>query len=183
MLFRSPYALIDAQAAQSPTGANGLIFLPYLMGERAPRWNPDASGAFLGITAAATRGDLIRSVLEGVAMNLSIVLDILRAHVAIDEIVVIGGGAKGPLWRQIMADIYQTRVVVPTLLEEAGAMGAAVIGGVGAGLFQDFTAIDRFLSFSSSCVPNPDTAAGYARLRLRFEHCYQALESTYPLFR
>ncbi len=179
----SPYTLIDAQAAQSPPGANGLVFLPYLMGERAPRWNPDASGAFLGITAAATRGDLIRSVLEGVVMNLSIVLDILRAHVDIDEIVVIGGGAKGPLWRQIMADIYQTRVVVPTLLEEAGAMGAAVIGGVGAGLFQNFTAIDRFLSFSSACVPNPDTAAGYARLRLRFERCYQALESTYPLFR
>ena len=171
----SPYALIDAQAAQSPLGANGLVFLPYLMGERAPRWNPDASGAFLGITAAATRGDLIRSVLEGVAMNLSIVLDILRAHVDIDEIVVIGGGAKGPLWRQIMADIYQTRVVVPTLLEEAGAMGAAVIGGVGAGLFQNFTAIDRFLSFSSACVPNPDTAAGYACLRLRFERCYPAL--------
>ena len=82
-----------------------------------------------------------------------------------------------------MADIYQTRVVVPTLLEEAGAMGAAVIGGVGAGLFQNFTAIDRFLSFSSACVPNPDTAAGYACLRLRFERCYQALESTYPLFR
>lgn len=153
------------------------------MGERAPRWNPDASGSFLGITAGTTRGDLIRSVLEGVTMNLAIVLDVLRQHVDIDDIVVIGGGAKGKLWRQIMADIYQTRIVVPTLLEEAGAMGAAVIGGVGIGLFQDFTAIDRFLKFSSTCDPNPDTAAGYARLRALFDRCYQALEPTYPLFR
>lgn len=179
----SPYALIDAQAAVSPPGANGLVFLPYLMGERAPRWNPDASGSFLGITAGTTRGDLIRSVLEGVTMNLAIVLDVLRQHVDIDDIVVIGGGAKGKLWRQIMADIYQTRIVVPTLLEEAGAMGAAVIGGVGVGLFQDFTAIDRFLKFSSTCDPNPDTAAGYTRLRVLFDRCYQALEPTYPLFR
>ncbi|MGM9522419.1 MAG: xylulokinase [Oscillospiraceae bacterium] len=176
----SPYKYIDEQVAQSVPGSNGVIFLPYLMGERAPRWNPEAKGAFIGLKAETKRSDMLRSVLEGVTMNLAIVLDSLRKHIDIDEIIVIGGGAKGAVWRQIMADVYNTRIVVPTLLEEAGAMGAAVTGGVGVGLYKDFTAIDQFLEISSACEPNPEAAAKYVPVRKLFDQCYDALESVFP---
>ena len=115
-LGKSPYDLINEEIEKSPAGSNGVLFLPYLLGERAPRWNADAKGSFLGLKAETTRSDLLRSVLEGVTMNLAIVLDILKTQVDIDEIMVVGGGAKGRVWRQIMADVYNTRIVVPTVL-------------------------------------------------------------------
>lgn len=91
----SPYTYMNEQIEKSTVGANGLIFLPYLLGERAPRWNPDAKGAWIGIKPETTRGDLLRSVLEGVTMNLSICLDILRTQMDIKEITVVGGRSQG----------------------------------------------------------------------------------------
>ena len=120
----SPYDLINREIEQSPIGSNGIIFLPYLLGERAPRWNPDAKGAFIGLKMENERRDLLRSVLEGVTMNLGIILDVLRAQMPIDrELLVIGGGAKGKVWRQMMADVYDARIKSPVLLEEATSMG------------------------------------------------------------
>ena len=176
---RSPYDIINEEIAKSPAGANGVLFLPYLLGERAPRWNHEAKGAFLGLMAETTRSDMLRSVLEGVAMNLAIVLDILKTQVKIDEIMVVGGGAKGAVWRQIMADIYNTRITVPAVLEEAGSMGAAVIGGVGTGIYEDFTAIDRFLEIQAVHEPDPEAVKAYKPMRQLFDDCYFALE---PVF-
>ena len=122
---------------------------------------------------------MLRSVLEGVTMNLAIVLDILKTQVKIDEIMVVGGGAKGRVWRQIMADVYNTRIVVPTVLEEAGSMGAAVIGGVGAGIYKDFHAIDRFLEIADVQEPNPVAVEAYKPVRELFDDCYFALEKVY----
>lgn len=171
----SPYDYMNELIEKSPVGANGVIFLPYLLGERAPRWNPDARGAFLGLKSENQFGDMLRSVLEGVTMNLSVILEILRKQVSIEEILVIGGGAKGPIWRQIMADIYNAKIVVPTLLEEAGSMGAAVTGGVGVGLFKDFNVIDRFLELNSEQMPNPDNVAAYQPVKELFDDSYFAL--------
>ncbi len=171
----SPYDYMNALIEKSPVGANGVIFLPYLLGERAPRWNPDARGAFLGLKSENQLGDMLRSVLEGVTMNLSVILDILRKQVPIEEILVIGGGAKGQIWRQIMADIYNAKIVVPTLLEEAGSMGAAVTGGVGVGLFKDFNVIDRFLEIRSEQRPNPEAVAAYKPVKELFDDSYFAL--------
>lgn len=175
----SPYEAMNEQIAQSPIGSNGIIFLPYLLGERAPRWNPDAKGAWIGLKPENTRGDILRSVLEGVTMNLSICLDVLRTQVDIEEILVIGGGAKGAVWRQIMADIYNAKVTVPSLLEEAGSMGAAVTGGVGAGIFKDFTAIDRFINIESVHTPDPEAVKKYAPVKELFDECYFALEGVF----
>ena len=176
----SPYDLINEEIEKSVPGANGVLFLPYLLGERAPRWNADAKGSFLGLKAETTRADLLRSVLEGVTMNLAIVLDILKTQVEIDEIMVVGGGAKGRVWRQIMADVYNTRITVPAVLEEAGSMGAAVIGGVGAGIYRDFDAIDRFLEVVDVQEPDPDAAEAYRPVRELFDNCYRALCQVYP---
>lgn len=175
----SPYNYMNAQIEQSPIGSNGVIFLPYLLGERAPRWNPDAKGAWIGLKPENTRGDILRSVLEGVTMNLSIILDVLRTQVDIHEILVLGGGAKGSVWRQIIRDIYNARIMVPSLLEEAGSMGAAVTGGVGVGLFKDFHAIDRFLEINSVHEPDPNAVAAYAPVKELFDECYFALQDVY----
>lgn len=175
----SPYTYMNEQIEKSTVGANGLIFLPYLLGERAPRWNPDAKGAWIGIKPETTRGDLLRSVLEGVTMNLSICLDILRTQMDIKEITVVGGGAKGAVWRQIMADIYNARIKVPSLLEEGSSMGAAVIAGVGTGIFKDFTAIDRFINIESVHTPDSGAVEAYGSVKEAFETCYFALEDAF----
>ena len=175
----SPYALIDAQIAESPIGSNGVVFLPYLLGERAPRWNVDARGAFLGLKMENQRRDMLRSVLEGVTMNLGIILEILRKQIPISEILVIGGGAEGAVWRQMMADVYDARILAPALLEEATSMGAAVTGGVGAGLFEDFDAIDKFLEVKYVHEPRPENVAAYQPVKKMFELCYQSLLPVY----
>ncbi|WP_010270821.1 xylulokinase [Paenibacillus senegalensis] len=176
---RSAYDYMNAQIEQSPVGSNGLIFLPYLLGERAPRWDADAKGAFIGLKSENQRGDLIRSVLEGVTMNLSIILEILRKQVSIEEMIVIGGGAKGAVWRQMMADIYNAKVMVPNLLEEASSMGAAVTGGVGVGLYKDFNVIHQFLDINHTHVPNPEAVSAYQPVKELFDECYFALKDVF----
>ena len=110
------------------------------MGERSPRWNPHARGAFIGLTIRHTRAHMYRAVLEGVTMNLRIILDAFRAQgTEIDAMRVIGGGASGRVWNQIMADIYGLPVQRLAILEEATSMGAALVGGVGVGLYPDFS--------------------------------------------
>lgn len=140
-----------------------------------------AKGAFLGLKAENTRADLLRSVLEGITMNLCVILESLRSAVPIDEITVVGGGAKGKVWQRIMADIYGTRILVPRVLEEAGSMGAAVIAGVGTGIYKDFHAIDRFLEIVQVQEPDPGTARLYGPVKERFEACYHALKPVFPL--
>ena len=112
-------------------------------------------------------------------MNLGIILDILRRQLTIDEILVIGGGAKGAVWRQMMADVYDARIAVPALLEEATSMGAAVTGGVGVGLFDGFDAIDRFIQVEKTHEPDPAAVAAYAPVKELFEACYQAMLPLY----
>lgn len=180
---RSAFEVMNETAAASPAGANGLIYLPYLLGERSPRWNPLARGGFVGLTMAHTRSDIVRSVLEGVSMNLAVIINIFREQgAAIDDIVVIGGGAKGGLWRRIMADVYESRILRPNYLEEATSIGAAIIAGVGAGLYRDFSVVDRFFTIVDSTEPDPATKATYARNKRIFEKIYQAIEPLFPEF-
>ncbi len=179
----SPYDYMNETASRSPAGANGLIYLPYLLGERSPRWNPAARGGFIGLTMAHTRADLVRSVLEGVSMNLAVIIDIFREQGnGIDDIIVIGGGAKGALWRRIMADVYNATILRPNYLEEATSIGAAIIAGVGAGIFPDFSVVDRFFAIVDTVAPDPATRPVYEQNRDLFDRLYQALEPVFPYF-
>jgi xylulokinase len=178
----SPYELLNREIAKSPPGANGIIFLPYLLGERTPRWDPDAKGAFIGLTLAHTRADVLRSVLEGVSLNLSIILDIFREHLPIREITVIGGGAKGEVWRRIMADVYEADIVKPNYLEEATSIGAAIIGGVGCGAFKGFDVADRFIEERDRTRPDPAVAAVYHEAKSLLNDSYDALARLFPRF-
>ena len=132
-------ALVDEASGVDP-GADGLTFLPYLTGERTPHADPDARGAFVGLTVRHSRAHLTRAVLEGVAFGLRDGLELMRAAGAGDpgEFRASGGGTKSPLWRQIVADILGVRVVTVGTAEGA-AFGAAVLASVGAGWFADVT--------------------------------------------
>jgi len=176
----SPYELMNLEADQSPIGARGLIFLPYLLGERSPHWNPNARGAFIGLTMTHKRADMIRAVLEGVALNLRVVLEaFLDQGAKIEAIRVIGGGARSKLWNQIMANVYGRVILRPALLEEATSMGAAIAGGVGVGLFPDFSVAERLTPIAVTTEVDPEAKAAYDRLYKVFEAAYPALAPIY----
>jgi xylulokinase len=173
----STYELMNCELARSPPGARGLIFLPYLLGERSPRWNPDARGAFLGLTNRHRQPDLLRAVVEGITLNLRVILEaFLDQGAAIDGLRVIGGGAGSPVWNQIMADCFGIPVQRLTLVDEATSMGAAVAGGVGVGLWKDFGKVDEMVEIASECAPRPEVRELYDELSSVFDETYAALE-------
>jgi xylulokinase len=170
------YEIMNRRGAESVPGAHGLLFLPYLQGERSPHWNPKARGGFVGLQVTHTRADLIRATLEGISLNLRTILQsFLDANAKIDEVILIGGGAKGALWRQILADIFGRPTLRPRLLEEATSLGAAIAGGVGVGLFQDFSIVKQRIEIVDRHVPNPEAQAVYDRLYPIFLTTYNAL--------
>ncbi len=171
----SAYQLMDAAIAKSPPGANGVLFLPYMLGERTPWWNPNARGAFIGMNLGTRREDMLRAVMEGITLNLGMIVNIFRQHVPVDSITVIGGGARSAVWRQMMADIYDCPVESPNFLEEATSMGAAVIAGVGVGLFDGFDVIDRFIKVDQTARPVAASRDRYRQVAPVFEKSYRAL--------
>ena len=176
----SPYELINLEIAQVEPGAEGLFFLPYLLGERSPRWNPHARGAFIGLTIRHSRAHMYRAVLEGVTMNLRVILDAFRAQgTDIDAMRLIGGGAAGRVWNQIMADIYGMPVQRLAILEEATSMGAALVGGVGVGLYPGFDMIRQMNAVASTVMPDPQAQSMYERMLPIFNRLYDALEPVY----
>ena len=175
----SPYELIDEAVARVPAGSHGVLFLPYMLGERTPWWNPNARGAFVGLSLATRREEMLRAVIEGITLNLGIIVNIFRRHVPIDAMTVIGGGARSAVWRQIMADVYGCPIQSLNFLEEATSMGAAVIGGVAAGLFPDFEVIHRFVRVDHTAEPNAESQKVYARLMPVFEQTYRSLVGVY----
>ena len=175
----SPYEYMNREAEESKAGSNGVIFLPYLLGERAPRWDMNAKGCFLGLKPENTRGDILRSVLEGVALNLSLILDVLQNNMDIKEITVLGGGAKGRTWCEIMSDVFQTNLLIPDLLEEAGAMGAAVNGGVGVGLYKNYSAIQSFIKIKDKIQPSKENLEIYQETKAKFNEYYNSLKRAF----
>ncbi|MGC1460800.1 MAG: xylulokinase [Terracidiphilus sp.] len=176
---RDVYELLDEAIAGVPAGSRGVLFLPYLLGERTPWWNPDARAAFVGVGLATRREDLLRAALEGVSMNLGLILNIFRNHVPIDSVTMIGGGARSAVWRQMLADVFACPVRPLNYLEEATSMGAAVIGGVAAQVFSNFDVIDRFVRVEQEALPRPEQTAVYAALMPVFEKAYRSLIDVY----
>jgi xylulokinase len=176
----SPYELLNLSAQKSPVGAKGLLFLPYLLGERSPRWNPRARGGFVGLTIRHTRADMMRAVLEGITLNLRVILEAFTQQGAsIQAMRLIGGGARGRFWNQMMANIYGLPVQRLAILEEATSMGAAVAGGVGVGLYKDFSMAKEMNRIAEVIEPDPAAQAAYNRLYPIFEATYHALTPIY----
>ena len=171
------YDRLTAEAATVPPGADGVLWAPYLMGERTPHCDPDVRGALLGLSASHTRGHVVRAVLEGVAFSLRDSFAIFaELGVPVTRIIVGGGGARSPLWRQIQADAYG-HPVETVEAEEGAAYGAAVLAGVGAGIWSSVDeACDTIVRSAGRTTPD---AAGVSTLT----HQYQTYERIYPALR
>ena len=171
-----PYDELDADAAGWPAGTEGLIFLPYLAGERTPHSDPDARGAFVGLSVRHDRGALVRAVLEGVAFGLRDSLDLIAQLPAKVELArVSGGGARSDLWLRIVASVLELpleRVVV----DEGAAFGAALLGGVAAGVWPDVHgAVAATVEPRERIDPVPEWVEVYREQRARFQALYPAL--------
>lgn len=173
------YDLINDHIASSTLGANGLLYLPYLLGERSPRWNPNARGAFIGLKMEHTKADMLRATVEGILMNLDIILQVFKKEANIETINIIGGMAKGEPIRQILSDIYGLKVNKLNYLEEATSMGAAVTAGVGVGVFKDFNEIKNFIKIDEQILPNMDNHRAYEKIKSVFDNSYNALLGIY----
>jgi xylulokinase len=171
--------LVEAAGAV-PAGSDGLVFMPYLSGERSPHPDPLARGAFVGLTLTHDRRHMTRSVLEGVAYGLRDGLELMvtAGMSRPTRMLASGGGLASPTWRQILADVLQAEIAVPSTSEGA-AYGAAVLGAVGAGWFESVdAACERMVTAQPVASPGPDTAAYQQRYEL-FRSLYPTLADTF----
>jgi xylulokinase len=130
-----PYVILTSEAQQAPAGSEGLLFLPYLTGERTPYADPDARGAFVGLTLRHDKRHMVRSVLEGVAYSLRDCIELFRdMAIPIQQVRAVGGGARSDVWRQIMADVFGTELVTINVTDST-AYGAALLAGVGSNVY------------------------------------------------
>lgn len=179
---KSAFRLLDEEAAAVPAGSDGLIFLPYLTGERAPINDPDAKGAFLGLTSRHQKGHFARAVLEGVAFSLRQVYDQIQSigtNIISKEIVLAGGGAKSPLWRQIFADVFQLPVRTVYGSAEGGSFGAALAAGVTAGIWADLLETVPLIRMESTTLPGTENAGLYESQYQIYTRFYDALKWSY----
>lgn len=170
--------LLDA-AATVPAGSGGLLMLPYLLSERAPHWSSLAKGAYIGLTRAHKREHLVRAAVEGVSLQLALVLGSMRAAgLEIDEIRATGGVMKHPLWRQTLADALGTPI---GLLEsqEGSGFGAALLGMSALGLIESIDVAAQYLPVDEVVRPNATSASTYAALLPMFDELYDALTPTF----
>ncbi len=175
------YDAITGPAADVPPGAEGLVFLPCMQGAMAPEWNGAARGVFYGLSLAHTKAHLTRALLEGSAFALRDILEAMRnAGLEVRRLTIVGGGAKGALWRQIKADVTGLPVRVPTSVETT-ATGAATLAAVGAGLYENVaSAVHAFVAYQpDEHLPDPQRREIYNEAYGRYRDVYFALK---PVF-
>jgi xylulokinase len=172
----SAYALLDEQAAQIAPGADGMVFLPCLMGAMAPTWNEAARGVFFGFTLAHSHTHFTRAVLEGSAYAVRDITDRMQAiGVQLDELRVMGGGARSRLWNQIKADVTGLRVTVPRTTETT-ALGGALLALIGVGAYDTLgQACERVVQVSEQFEPQAPVRAAYDGLYQLYREVYSAL--------
>jgi len=172
----STYRMMDEEAARSSVGANGVLFNPSLAGGNTLDATAAIRGAFLNLDLRHTRADLLRAVMEGVAMGLRNVLDELRIWVPISEpLTLVGGGANSPFWRQMFADVYHMPVISSKAGQQAAALGAAAVAAVGAGLWNDFTQIDALTEVAIRNEPDVKRASDYECLLAKYRQAAELL--------
>jgi xylulokinase len=175
---RESYEKLMDEAAVAPPGCDGLLWAPYLMGERPPYLDPRARGALIGITASHTRAHVIRAILEGVALSLRDTFTLFQGiQVPVTTIRLGGGGARSPLWRQIQADVYGQPVELVEA-EEGAAYGAAILAGVGAKAWPSVdAACTAVVRVASTVRPNPTDCKTMDRAYAAYRRIYPATKS------
>ncbi len=173
-LGKDPYELLSEEASRAPLGSNGVIFLPYLSGERTPHKDPYARGVFFGISISTRREEMIRAIMEGVTFGLMDSVVIMEdLGVKIKEVRAIGGGARSPFWRKIQADVFGRELFVMEK-DEGPAYGAAILAGVGAGMFRNIEeGVEALVKVKDVVEPDPENTK-------RYREFYQLYRSLYP---
>jgi xylulokinase len=175
-----PYDLISEMAAKIAPGAEGLMFFPSMMGGSTITRNPNTAGAFIGLRIGHNRAHLARAALEGISFDLKLVLDLFEKMVPkFSELRLTGGGSNGALWRQILANIYQKTILVPTVTQETAALGAALVAGVGVGLWDSFMKVDEISTIKSRTEVQPDKLEQYEKLASLYKETALLLNDTY----
>ena len=176
---RSLWGIIDTEASLVPLGSNGVMFHPYLQGERCPYWDSNLRASFTGVSIASTRGDFCRAIMEGVAFSLRDCYRTLEdMDLPVKRIFLIGGGARSPIWSEIVANVFDRPVAVP--MPGDASFGACLLAGVGIGVFRDVKdAVARCLHIDRTITPDPAAAAEYARLFARYRAVHDAMAPVY----
>lgn len=173
------YSQIDAEASKSPVGSNGMVFHPYLQGERCPYWDANLRASFTGVSIASTRGDFCRALMEGVAFSLRDCYRTLEEmELQVKRIFLIGGGARSRLWSEIVANVFNCTVAVPTPGD--ASFGACLLAGTGIGIFGDVKeAVAKCIHIDRMISPDAHAATEYDRLFARYRRFHDALAPVY----
>ncbi|MBN2557881.1 MAG: xylulokinase [Clostridia bacterium] len=175
-----PYVLMDKEASEIAPGAEGVLYLPYLMGERTPHLDPYAKAVFFGMSAAHTKAHMLRAVMEGVACSLRDCMEIIRG-MGIDaaQVRASGGGGRSPLWRQMQADMFNADICT-TNSGEGPALGAAILAGVASGVYPDVvSACNSIITVRDTISPDPGVRKTYDRYYEIYKNLYKHLKSDY----
>jgi xylulokinase len=179
LLQGNSYGELNRLAETSPAGSNGVIFLPYLYGERCPYSDSYAKGLFFGLSGNTALSDLTRAVMEGVAFGLKDMFLLVEKFTSIETAYLTGGGAKSDVWTHIIADIIG-RPVTLLNVEEGPALGAAIIAGVGLGVFADFKHAKSLCNSVNKVInPAPENSDVYAKRHEVFKKLYASLKDVY----
>ena len=172
---KNVYALIDERAAQVPPGSSGVLFAPYLSGERCPYPDPNARGIFYGLSLGTTRAEMARAVMEGVTFSLKQVVELMADKVKPEKIYLSGGGASSELWKQMAADIFEIPVYTMSAAKEGGAYGAVLVAGVGAGIWKSLQdAIKVLKEDEKYYTPSEETRPAYRKAYEKYKMLYAA---------
>lgn len=179
-LGKDPYWLMDQEAQTVPIGANRLLYLPYLMGERTPHLDPDARGAFIGLSAVHTKKEMLRAVLEGVSYSLQDCLSVFEEMgISVREMLACGGGGSSPLWRKMLADLYGCAVKT-VACKEGPALGCALLAGVGAGVYGSVQeACDAVIRTDQTVESDPASHQQYRQYYQLYRQLYAPLKESY----
>lgn len=176
------YYLMDKEAEAVPIGANRLLYLPYLMGERTPHLDPNARGMFFGLSAMHTKRDMLRGVMEGVAYSLRDCMEICREMgINVSDMMACGGGGTSPLWRQMLADLYACPVKTAAS-KEGPALGVAILAMVGAGIYESVPeACEKIIGADKIQQPIDDNIPQYEKYYRLYTQIYPALKDKFAL--
>lgn len=179
-LDKDPYYLMDKQAERIPIGAERLLYLPYLMGERTPHLDPNCRGAFIGLSAMHTKQHLLRAVMEGVVYSQRDSVEVLRGMgVKINDMLACGGGGTSPLWRQMLADVYGCPVKT-VVSKEGPALGVAILAAVGTGVYGSVQeACKEVINTNPAQNPIAANSAEYEKFYKMYTELYPALKESY----
>ena len=176
---KSSLQIFNEIAEKVPAGSDGMVFLPYMSGERSPIWDPYAKGVFYGLDFSKTKGHFVRAAMEGVAFSLRHNLEAAEEAGAVaSELRAMGGSANSLLWTQIKADVTGKEIIVPSS-DTATTLGAVILAGVGVGMYKDFEeAVKKTVVIKRRHTPNPEVREAYDKNYKLYLELYEDLKET-----